>query len=73
MDIQTEKIQLAKLLLATDNPEILESIKMIFQKNKVEDFWNQLSLEQQNEIDKVLLEIKNGEVSDYDIFMQNHR
>ena len=73
MDIQAEKIQLAKLLLATDNPEILKSIKMIFKKDKSDDFWNELSLEQQNEIDTALLEIKNGEVSDYDLFMQNHR
>ena len=73
MDIQAEKIQLAKLLLATDNPEILASIKMIFKKDKADDFWNELSLQQQNEIDTALLEIKNGEFSDYDLFMQNHR
>lgn len=29
MDIQAEKIQLAKLLLATDDLEILTAIKMI--------------------------------------------
>lgn len=73
MDIQAEKIQLAKLLLATDNPEILKSIKMIFKKDKADHFWNQLSLKQRYEIDTALLEIKNGEVSDYDLFMQNHR
>lgn len=32
MNIQTEKIHLAKLLLETENPQIIESIKKIFKK-----------------------------------------
>lgn len=73
MNIQAEKIHLAKLLLETENPKIIESIKNIFQKDKTVDFWDDLSLEQKEEIDKASLEIKNGKVSDYESFMQNHR
>ena len=36
------------------------------------DFWDELSLEQKAEIDKASLEIKNGEVSDYDLFIKKH-
>lgn len=73
MDIQAEKIQLAKLLLETENPNIIESIKKIFKKNKAIDFWDELSPEQKDEIEKASTEIENGEVTDYDSFMQKHR
>lgn len=43
MNIQAEKQQLAKLILETDNPNIIESIKEIFKTSKAKDFWDQLS------------------------------
>ena len=73
MDIQAEKIKLVKMLLDTENPKIIESIKKIFKKEKTSDFWDDLSIEQRKEIEKASLEIKNGEVKDYDTFMQKHR
>ncbi|WP_121667561.1 hypothetical protein [Mesonia aquimarina] len=73
MNIQAEKIHLAKLLLETENPKIIESIKKIFKKDKTADFWDDLPVEQKEEIDKALLEIKNGEVTDYESFMEKHR
>ena len=73
MNIQTEKIQLAKMVLDTENPKIIKSIKKIFIKEKTADFWDDLSQEQINEIEKASLEIKNGEVTDYESFMQRHR
>lgn len=73
MDIQAEKILLAKMLLDTENPKIIESIKKIFKKEKTSDFWDDLSLQQKKEIEKASLEIENGEVTDYESFMQKHR
>lgn len=73
MDIQAEKIHLAKLLLETENPKIIESIKKIFKKNKIGDFWDDLSPDEKEEIDKASLEIKNEEVTDYELFMAKHR
>ena len=35
MNLQAEKIELVKMLLDTENPEIIESIKNIFKK-----WWN---------------------------------
>ena len=73
MDIQAEKIQLVKLLLETENPKIIEAIKKIFKSDKAIDFWDKLSPEQKNEIEKASIEIENGEVTDYEVFMQKHR
>ena len=73
MDIQAEKIQLAKLLLETENLNIIKSVKKIFKQNKVFDFWDELSPEQKKEIEKASIEIENGEIDDYDSFMQKHR
>jgi len=58
MNIQAEKIALAKMLLETDNPKIIESIKEIFKKEQSPDFWDSLSVEQREEIEKASLEIK---------------
>lgn len=73
MNIQAEKIALAKMLLETENPRIIASIKKIFSKESKSDFWNDLSVEQKEEIQKASLEIDNDEVIDYDLFMQNYR
>ena len=73
MNIQAEKIELVKMLLDTENPRIIESIKKIFKNANTSDFWDDLSVEQRKEIEKASLEIENGEVTDYNSFMQKHR
>lgn len=49
MDIQAEKIELAKLLLTTNNPKIIKSVKQIFREEELVDFWDDLSVQQQEE------------------------
>ena len=73
MNIQAEKIELVKMLLETDNPKIIESIKKIFKKQKSVDFWHDLSVNQQKEIENAIKEIENGDVTDYDSFIKIHR
>jgi predicted transcriptional regulator len=41
MDLQTEKIELAKRLLATDDEAVLQQIKEVFESQD-RDFWNDL-------------------------------
>lgn len=72
MDIQTEKIELVKLLLNTDNEDIIYSVKQIF-AHKQHDFWNDLSKDQQNEIGDADEQIKQGDILDYEAFMAKHR
>ncbi len=73
MNIQAEKIELAKLLLNTNNPKIIQSIKQIFKKEKTADFWDELSSAQKNEIKTAKKQIKEGKSSDYESFMSKHR
>jgi len=73
MNIQSEKIELAKLLLNTDNPKIIELIKNIFKTAESSDFWDELSTEQQEEIKAATLQMESGLTSDYNEFMSSHR
>lgn len=65
MDIQLEKIELMKLLLETENPSILKSIKKIFQKEQ-KDWWDELPNSAKEGIKEGLEDIKNGKVVSYD-------
>ena len=69
MNIQAEKIELVKMLLDTENPEIIESIKNIFKKENSSDFWNELSLAEQNEIKQGIEELDNGKRISYESFL----
>ena len=60
MDIQATKIELAQLLLNTDNVSVLSKIKSIFKTEK-KDWWLELSKEQQDSIDEGFAEIDRGE------------
>lgn len=73
MNIQAEKIELAKLLLSTDNPRIIQSIKEIFIKEKSVVFWDNLTSNQKKEIKKASSEIEQGKSTDYEILMAKHR
>jgi len=73
MNIQAEKIEIIKMVLETDNPGILETIKSIFRKETSKDFWLQLSQSDREEILKGLEEIESGEVVDYEELMKKHR
>ncbi|AEM72151.1 hypothetical protein Murru_3130 [Allomuricauda ruestringensis DSM 13258] len=73
MNIQAEKIELAKMLLNTNDPKIIQSIKQIFKKESSTDFWDELTTEQQAEINQGISEIENGDVVDFDSFMAKHR
>lgn len=73
MNIQTEKLEILKMVLATDNPGILNSIKKLFKKELNTDFWETLP---QNKKDEILLgfeEIEKGETIDYEDFIKKHR
>ena len=73
MNIQSEKLEIMKLILETNNPRILESIKKLFNKSTKVDFWETLTQEQKNDIQQGIMDIENGDVVDYDDFMEKHR
>lgn len=63
MDIQSEKLELIKMLLETDDKAIIEAIKNIFKAQK-KDVWKELSPEQQEEIDLEIQEANRGDQVD---------
>ncbi len=73
MNIQAEKIELLELILETDNPTVLESVKKIFLQETKTDFWESLPQEQKEDIFQGLKDIENGDVIDYEDFMRKHR
>jgi hypothetical protein len=73
MNILAQKISLAKLILETDNPTILESVKSVFVKAKHADIWNELTYEQKAEIEKGLSDIVSDDTVEYQSLMKKHR
>lgn len=73
MNIQAEKLELVRMILDTDNPNILSSIKRIFTSSKKVDFWDSLPQSQKDDILMGIDEIENGEISDYEEFIKKHR
>lgn len=67
MDLQTSKIELAKLILNLDNPVILQKIKDLIQ-NREEDFGVTLTNSEKEEIKIALNQLNSGKrtlFSDY--------
>lgn len=40
---------------------------------KINDFWDELTSEQQKEIKEAILELEQGKIIDYEVFMVKHR
>ncbi len=73
MNIQAEKLEIMKLILETDNPGIIESIKEIFEKKTPLDFWETLPQSEKEDILQGIKEIENGDFTDYDTIIKKHR
>jgi hypothetical protein len=73
MNIQTEKIAIAKMILDIDDPAILESIKNLLKKEAETDFWNTLSIKEKEDIEKGITEIENCDTVEYVEYMRKHR
>ncbi len=73
MNIQAEKIELVKMILETDNPSILSSIKKLLKRESKKDFWDTLPQSQKEDIMKGIEEIENGEIVDYEDFIKKHK
>jgi hypothetical protein len=64
MDIQSEKLELIKMLLETNDKALIEAIKKILLSEKKEA-WEELSPEQQDEINLEIQESNRGDVVDF--------
>jgi len=59
MNIQTTKLELMQLLLATDREEVLEKVKKVFEDEET-DFWDSLPVEDQVAIEEGIAELDQG-------------
>ncbi len=59
MNLQSEKLEVAKLVLATENKTILMQIKSIFETEKI-DFWDDLPHKIKADVDEALQQSKAG-------------
>lgn len=73
MNVETEKIELIKLILEIEDPRILNSIRKILAKFTQEDFWQTLSQAQQYEILKGIEEIESRETEDSEVFINRYK
>ena len=69
MDLQSSKIELAKMILSIDNIEFIEKLKSFVKKER-KDFWSELTLSEKNEIEKGIRELDNGEKIAYSDFLK---
>ncbi|MFE3847267.1 hypothetical protein ACFX5D_04715 [Flavobacterium sp. LB3P45] len=64
MDIQSEKLDLIKMLLETNDKSIIEAVKDILKSEKKEA-WEKLTPEQQEEINIVIQKENRGDIVDF--------
>ena len=69
MNIQTSKIELVKMILSIENDKFIEKITEFIQKEKV-DFWNELSLSEQKEIEKGIKQLNKGKRVEFNDFLK---
>ena len=69
MDIQTSKIELVKLILNINNSEFIDRVSNYI-KNEKSDFWNDLSLAEQNDIRKGISDLNNGKRIEFSEFLK---
>ena len=72
MDIELEKLELIKLLEATNDATIIASIKKIFNALK-KDFWEELTEAQKLDIEEGERQIERGEFVEYETMMKKYR
>ena len=69
MNSQTSKIELVKMILNIENDNFIEKITEFIQKEKV-DFWNELSLSEQKEIEKGIEQLDKGKRVEFNDFLK---
>ena len=69
MDIQTTKIELVKLILNIDNKRIVEKILNLI-KSEQSDFWNELSRQEQKEIQLGIKQLDAGRRISFNDFLK---
>lgn len=68
MNIETEKIELLKLILETEDEAIIQELKVVFKKQEV-DFWDELPDHVKAGINRGLEDVATGRVQKHEDVM----
>ncbi len=69
MNIQSTKLELLKIILENENSEFIQRV-FDFVKREKKDFWDELSLSEQKEIEKGIEDLDNGKRTSYETFLK---
>lgn len=72
MHLQTEKIELAKSILETENQAIIKQIKAVFNSYNT-DLWDELSDYQKSVVKRSKSELKSGKGKPHDVVMKGYK
>ncbi|KAB2916195.1 hypothetical protein QQ054_35455 [Oscillatoria amoena NRMC-F 0135] len=70
MDIQTEKLQLMKMLLETEDKSILKQLKAVFDSRTKSDIWDEWDDEVRKDVEEAIAELDRGEGIPHAVVMQ---
>lgn len=72
MNIEAEKLELMRLLIDTQDEELINDLKSVFQQRE-HDFWDELPESVKESIEISLKQIENGELIDHETVIKNVR
>lgn len=69
INLQTKKIELIQWLTALEDEFVIDQLMNLRKKERA-DFWNELSLSEQEEIEKGIEDLDNGKRISYESFLK---
>jgi hypothetical protein len=69
MDIKTTKLELVKMILGIENPQLINRLKKYLEKETV-DFWDELSESEKEEIKLGISQLNDGNKIAFDDFLK---
>ncbi len=73
MNIQAEKMEVMKMIIDTNDLNIINSIKALLKTEPDVDLWETLSQNEKEDVVKGIEEVKNNDVVDYETFVSKYR
>jgi len=72
MNIQDEKLEIMKMVLETDDPDILKSIKELLKKESPTNYWDNWPEDKKDDIFLEIEDPENDETEDFDEFIKKY-
>lgn len=70
MNLQAKKLELVQLILNTEMQDVLKKVEDVLKKGQVADWWDEISEEEKQAIEKGLAEAERGELISHENVMR---